>query len=294
MHKKILLVLFVSLFVVTVGCTQNEQNSTEYNTEVIKEFRTLVQGDAGLEELADYISDNVQEVSKQDATEMVLEFEVKQRKELPEYEDMFVSDAVQRKLSEEYLAAGDLNIDEANLTDPQVKELLIKTKNSGFKVETAEGMFFPIIDYGFYNKYSTYVNEDIKDYIEIMSIESDKVPAKDAALVVGWDELVERALRQEKFVSHHKDSVKVQEVKQLYKKYFTFIFYGLNNTPLFSYHSNAMDPTAKEAYTSVLNKSNNSPLLSSLEEYMQILKDKNYVLSNEAEVFRDNAVQNLS
>jgi len=47
-------------------------------------------------------------------------------------------------------------------------------------------------------KYSEYVTEDVKEYINIMAEESNNPPAKDAALVVGWDEVLKRALNQEK------------------------------------------------------------------------------------------------
>jgi len=36
------------------------------------------------------------------------------------------------------------------IEDEKVRELLSKTKNSGYRVETAEGMFFPVIDYEVY------------------------------------------------------------------------------------------------------------------------------------------------
>ncbi|TEB15874.1 hypothetical protein Psfp_01817 [Pelotomaculum sp. FP] len=96
---------------------------------------------------------------------------------------------------------------------------------------------FPIIDYSFYKKFSAFVTPDLKDYIDIMAEESDQVPAKDAALVIGWDEVLRRALNQEEFINAYKDSMKVDEVRELYKKYLTFTLYGLNNTPLFSYES---------------------------------------------------------
>jgi len=53
-------------------------------------------------------------------------------------------------------------------------------------------MFFPVIDYEVYKKYSEYVTEDVKEYINIMAEESNNPPAKDAALVVGWDEVLKR------------------------------------------------------------------------------------------------------
>jgi len=74
-----------------------------------------------------------------------------------------------------------------------------------------------------------------------MAEESNNPPAKDAALVVGWDEVLKRALNQEKFIKRYEDSAKVGKVKELYRKYLTFTLFGLNNTPLFEYNSKVMD-----------------------------------------------------
>ena len=43
--------------------------------------------------------------------------------------------------------------------------------------------------------------------------ESSNPPAKDAALIIGWDELIERALFQEKFLLDFPYSIRVPEVK---------------------------------------------------------------------------------
>ena len=37
-----------------------------------------------------------------------------------------------------------------NLGEGSLQELLLETNLTGYKVETAEGMFFPVIDYEFY------------------------------------------------------------------------------------------------------------------------------------------------
>ena len=66
------------------------------------------------------------------------------------------------------------------------------------------------------------------------------------------DQVVERALRQDKFLQDHPASEKAEEVKELYKKYVTFTLFGLNNTPLFDYNTKAMDGDAKDAYTQAL------------------------------------------
>ena len=181
------------------------------------------------------------------------------------------------------------------LDDQKLKELLLETRSSVYKIETAEGMFFPIIDYQFYKKYSSYLTTDMWDYIRIMSVESNQVPAKDAALVIDWNEVVNRALSQEEFIVQYPGSTKISDIKDLYKKYLTFIFYGLNNSPLFSYDSKIMATEARNIYLEVVNRNRykNSVLLEYLKEYLKLLERNNYKLTDEVMNYRKWAEEDI-
>ena len=294
MLKKLALLILCLSLVVAAGCTTKKQAGFGTPEEpmantVMNDFHSLTQKDSSVEEVANFIKNNIANVSKEDASKMVDEFEKIQKNKLPQFENMFNEDVMQNKMNSEYKAIAA----QSDIKDTQLKELLVKTKNSGYKVETAEGMFFPIIDYGFYKNFSSQVTPDMKDYIDIMAVESDKVPAKDAAIVIGWDEVLKRALNQEKFINTHRVSVKVGEVKQLYKKYFTFTLYGANNTPLFSYDTKTLNPKAKEAYLSAVANTGDSELLKTLSEYLDLVKDNSDKLTNQVEEYRDNVIKNL-
>lgn len=295
MFKKLFIIISISLIAIAAvaGCSANHQADPPLNDaqsgNVMSKFEELLGNEPGVEEVAGFIDENVGKVSKNDASEMVAQFEKIQKENLPQYENMFFNDELQSKINAEYQAI----IDKSEIKDTQVKELVTKTTSSGYKVETAEGTYFPIIDYGFYKKFSSYVTADMKDYIDIMAVESNKVPAKDAALVIEWDEIVRRALSQEEFINTHKESVKAGEMKLVYKKYATFILYGANNTPLFRYESGTIDPEAKEVYSKAIKDTGNSRLLKGLEEFLSIIKNNNYKLTGEAEKFRDDFIQKL-
>jgi len=292
--KKLAPIIFCLCLIVTAGCTTDRRTEPGPPKEppagtVMNDFHALTQKDSRVEEVANFIKNNISSVSKEDASKMVDNFEKIQKKNLPRFEDMFASDDVQRKINSEYKAI----IAQSDIKDAGLKELLVKTKNSGYKVETAEGSYFPIIDYEFYKNFSSHVTSDMKDYIEIMAEESDKAPAKDAALVIGWDEVIKRALNQEKFINTYKDSMKISDVKQLYKKYVTFTMYGLNNTPLFSYNSKTMVPKAKEVYLAVVADTGGSEFLKTLSGFLDLIQNNNYKLTSEAEKYREDVVKKL-
>ncbi|MDO7786206.1 hypothetical protein [Desulforamulus aquiferis] len=280
------LVLFAS------GCAAEKQVDKPIESKpnaIMNDFNSLVQKDSAVDEIANFINNNISDVSKEDASRMVDKFEIIHKKNLSQLENMFFEDSVQNKINLEYKAI----IAQTDIKDAELKELLAKTKNSGYKIETAEGSYFPIIDYDFYKNFSSYVTSDMKDYIDIMAVESNKVPAKDGALVIEWDEVLKRALNQEKFIQTHKDSVKINEIKQLHKKYATFALYGLNNTPLFSYDTKTLDPKAREVYLNTVTNAGDSDFLKTLDGFLNLVKDNNFMLTNEAEKYRENVVEKL-
>ncbi|WP_077712759.1 hypothetical protein [Desulforamulus ferrireducens] len=292
MTKKLLFLTLCFLLAISLGCTAKEPDKTEKPQEtsaaVMQELQDLKQKGASPEEIANFITDNIAKVPKEDGSQMVDTLEQVQREQLPQFEALFMEGAWQSKLANHYQANNYQGItDPSAIQDAELKTFLEKVTKNGYKVETAEGTFFPIIDYEFYEKFSPYVTADRKDYIEIMSVESQQVPAKDAALVISWDEVLKRAQNQEKFLTTHKDSVKAAEVKKLYQQYVVYTLYGLNNTPLFSYETNTIDPEAKKSYLAAVKNPRHSEYLKMLSGYLDLLAKNNYVLTDEVKQYRD-------
>ena len=66
--------------------------------------------------------------------------------------------------------------------------------------------------------------------------------------MIRWEEILNRALRQEEFIKEYGTSTQIKPMKELLKRYATFALFGANNTPLFSYDNKEMNSGAKEAY----------------------------------------------
>ena len=315
-NKKIIIsILLIFTLVLMVGCSEeasqddlnndiadeNQENPIDENpTEdedtmidngLIDDYNALVEGGAKLDEIIKFIGDNISQVSKEDASIMIDKLEEEQKKSLPKLDEKFYGDSsFQSKMLDLYMKNYDIE-DIYNTDDEELKELLTETKETGYKVETAEGMFFPIINYKFYEKYSSYVTDDMADYIAIMVMESNKVPAKDGALVIGWDEVIKRALSQEKFIEKYPESLKVNDMKELYNKYVRFIFFGLNNTPLFDYDSKVMVDEAKGIYIEAVENNKDSNLMKHLGGFLDILEKYNYKITEESNEYRKNTVE---
>lgn len=286
------------------GCTASGSNKVDDNKDstppvvqednknkIMPEFISIVGENPKPDTLIQFMDKNIASVSREDAARMIVELERAQQNYLGKLEEKYYAATnIQESLSTLYKPDFDLNkIDD--IQDAALKGLLRETRDMGFKVETAEGTFFPIMNYEYMKKFSPYASDDIKDYINIMAAESNKVPAKDAALVIGWDEVVERAAAQEAFVEKYSSSDKAEAVKELQKKYLTFMLFGLNNTPLFSYEDKTMDKEAKEAYLKAVKDNENSKLMQLLGDYMEVVEKSGFKLTDEVDKFRKDAVE---
>ncbi|MBT2289104.1 hypothetical protein J7E73_08150 [Paenibacillus albidus] len=233
-----------------------------------------------------YLNSHIYATGSYRATVLTLKLENLHKAGLQTWESKFSVSGVQRKLASIYKAETSMSKLAESTQDTSLRALLKGAGESGYKLETAEGYYFPVIDYGAYRKYKLYVTDDISDYITIMATETDLPPSKDNGLIISWTDVAARALAQEQFTQKYPGSNRISAVKSLYSMYVTNTFYGQNNTPLFHYDDLEMDLEAQKAYTGILaQKSGSSPFLQKLGSFMKLLKDKQYKLDDEVKAF---------
>lgn len=260
---------------------------------LLNEFNALVENNSGDPvKIKKFVDSNITKLSPEHASQMLIRLEKAQQDFLPEFETNFFSDSVARKFFEAYKTGTDIN-NMQSVQDEELKQLLAQTKAAGYKVDTAEGMFYPIIDYRQYQDYNTLVKPDIKAYLDLMAVESNNPPAKDAALVIGWDEILSRALKQEQFINSFPSSVKLADVQKLYERYVQFCLMGVNNTPLFAYEDKKMSSEAKTSYAKVLAESKPSKLTEIVQGLLDIAEQNNNQLTTAVENYRSNCFKEL-
>lgn len=246
MKKFISAVLIVLTAFVGGACTDMD---TDTDSEVImEEFNTIVSGDSmSIHDVIIFLEDHIASVAAEDGTDMVIQFEALHKEYLRTLENDFYNEEIQTKLQNIDRIGIDYNNPEG-VEDDQVKILLQKTRENWYKVEQAEGSYFPIIDYSFYQFFHPFVTPDIKEYLEIMAIESGKVPMKDGGMTISWEEVIQRALKQEGFLKSHPDSQKTMEVRDLYQRYEEAALYGSINTPIFEPKTKTLKEDVRRVY----------------------------------------------
>lgn len=305
--KKVTTICFIIILVLAIsGCNnkgsgpvkeparqQTAESTAAQEKAVMENFNALLQKkDVTVPEIIKYNDDHIAAVSQANASTMVIGLEKVQQEKLPAMQDKFAdNEAVQKAIDKRYQNGSITSI--SSIENKAVKELLTDSQNSGYKVETAEGMYFPVIDYSFYKKYQSAVTRDIAAFIDIMAVESDKTPVKDAALRISWAEIIKRAKTQEQFIKEYSNSAKLEDMRQLLQRYAAFALYGANNTPLFSYDTKQLVPEAKQAYLETVFDVNQGSFSKAMNGYLAVLKASGYKLTNEVQEYRNKAAEEI-
>jgi hypothetical protein len=264
--------------------------SSKREEKVMAGFVTLLaQEDLTVAEVIAYVDQHIDEVRTENAGKLVLGLERVQQEKLPAWQRLYEDSVLQAKMVRVYQQNWALD-DFMTVEDEAIRQLVAETMGNGYKVETAEGQFFPVIDYTFYQKYFKAIGADLTAYFELMAVESEATPVKDAALMISWEEILRRAKRQERFIEGYGESTQVEPVRALLGRYVTFALFGCNNTPLFNYTTKEMDPEAKLAYNIFVAQETEGNFAALIKEYLHVLAANDYRSTEEVDAYRQAAV----
>ncbi len=230
------------------GSATPEESTQETGERIVSEYRAMTLASKPANELYAGLKQAIEQDSLEpaQADELIRALEAFYNKDLPKAEKSFEDAKVQQALSKLDWPLTEEAI--AGLKDDDVRQLVENTIAGGYKIDTAEGYYFPIVDYGKLTAFGDKVSVAMKAYLELMEKESDAPSAKDAGLVISWDELATRVLASESYIVTFPDTPERKQAEDYYVRYLSFYFIGLNNTPIFDYETFAVLPELKSEY----------------------------------------------
>ncbi|QOS76862.1 hypothetical protein JNUCC31_18705 [Paenibacillus sp. JNUCC31] len=252
--------------------------TTSSSTAIYKTFQSMLQKKNGLPAADTYLESNIKKVTTHHATLMVLQLENARLKTLTSMTDRLLVPNVQDKMLKAYQANDSFTKLMKRTQDSDLRALLKEARDSGYRLVMLEGSLYPIMNYAALVKYTSDITEDISSYIFIMMRETKNLPADDGALIIGYQEILDRARSQESFLELHPKSNRAKQMQDLLNSYTLYTFYGLNNTPLFDYETNKMVANAQRGYNGVLQRlaSVDSEFLTKLGAFMDVVKEAKY------------------
>lgn len=286
--KKLVLITLIGLLVFT-GCddsnsnnakeeeiidNQEEQiNEAQDDNGIMDEYSTILKATEEPKEVVEFVDMNIGNLETKNANKMALK--------LSEYLTQFYGYNSQywgtfESLSKYYEYPAGIEPDKIKETD--LREFYDNLMDTGYKLEMMEGMVNPIVDYRWMSKYDAYLSEDITDFFSLCALESDELCAKDAGLVISWDELGKRAIAAEVYLSKYSESQAADNALGRYKEYLRMYMLGLSNTSVADYQSNKVIDEVLQSYNKLIKENEGTATAEAIENYIQILEEMDYIL----------------
>ncbi|QEK13461.1 hypothetical protein FQB35_14980 [Crassaminicella thermophila] len=303
MRKLLLFILAVSL--ILGGCVNKKNNTakeSEKKEQVNQENKREIKVNKEEEEkimfayselikkgkpyeVMTFINENIDKVSQKNAEEMIIGLEKVQKEYIDDYTDiLFEGDLDQQKKKVDQLdKVFGSQFYKGNIEDIQDEDLrafVVETLKGGYKYVMLEGAYYPIIDYSILRKYKPFLSDQMKDYIEITAEESDKLTWNDAAVVISWEELGNRVIQAENYVSKYPQSPKKKEVGELYAMYMGAYLYGASNTPLFDYETKEIKDELLKSYKKTISENPETVTAQTIKEYLKIIEENDYKVND--------------
>jgi len=301
MRKKILkaislMGIFLILFI--VGCDNYllekndkeiyealESTLTSSNTEesdgLLYEFKSIVDSNNEPYVLVQFIDENIKNATEEEAAVMILILEKVQKEYIQEYTDEIFMEDNQMELLR--LSGTELFFDEANIgqiENVKLKDIVERIFKGKYKLINMEGGFYPGIDYEKLKEYNRYLSDEIRGYIEIKALNSNKPAVLDAEITISFDELGERLIQTEKYIQKYPQGVKFEEVLRIYGDYLRLYLEGSDNSPIYEYETREIKKDILKSYKNM--KGNNKLITAKIiSKYIDIIEyNKNIIDEN--------------
>lgn len=273
--------------------TEKEEEKTEEVTkdiisisdeEFVEELRTIVNTSMYPKESLDFFEKYYKSVDSEVASEGLTLILDNISNSQSAIENDFFSGQLDQPLYDAYVYNTETNsgsVDTSKLDTETLslyEDLIVK---NAYRIHSTEGMAYPIIDYSFFEKYFDNLNDELKDIVTLLAMESDEPLYSDAAIAISYDELVNRILSTEDFLINYPGSKFFDQALLNMKVYAQAYFIGSNNTPAFDYEDNKLNDDLKASMESFLKLYPKSKFGEYLNGYY------NQVVENELEAVND-------
>ncbi len=296
----IFIILIVLVLVATLsGCKKKDLETTDpvngstngmedsgdkekTREQIMSEFdNILVKGK--LEEVIEFIDENITKLSQIEGDKMVSELEGILYKSLDATTDKILQGDTNGELMR--IAGTELFFPEDKIKDIQdekFREEITKIINSKYKLINLEESYYPIPDYEKMKQYNSYISDEIKEYIEIKAIDSNEPVAVDAGLRITYDDLASRIVKIEKYIEKYSGGQKYEEMLGNYKNKLAIYLGGLDNTPIADYQTKKIFDDVLESYKKTSNIKDSSTAFV-VKKYISAIEENDLVVNKAVE-----------
>jgi hypothetical protein len=168
--------------------------------------------------------------------------------------------------------------DISRIKEEDLKAAIIKAKDEGFKVEVLEGDLYlePLPKY-LIEIYGDYLSEHAKEYLNLKNFEIESRMADEGFLLITWDELADRIVCWEKFITKYPDSKEAQQaLNEFFAPYLYFYINGMDNTQVYDSVTGILSDEVKTSYRYFINEYEGSESQKVILELYNMLEENDF------------------
>jgi hypothetical protein len=172
--------------------------------------------------------------------------------------------------------------------NPDVKELLVMVRLAGCDLYQSEGFFY--IDQRpeyFQSIFGEDASSEMKEYLTIRRKELEEGFSEDAGLLISFEQVYDRVITWEKFLSQNPDFILNEEIKGALSMYLSTLMTGMDNTPAFDMETGKLLPELQFIYSKAIQKNDNRNSTKILRKYFDYLKANGFVQPLDMNAFLD-------
>lgn len=287
-----LLLAYALIGSMLVACSGSQKASApqkaeeEVKTEIEVENSILEEDD--LSKQIKYVDEHIKNFSPEEVDENLDKIAELQIKYIGKYRQIVSENFSEEKLN---LILGHDKIEIDKLETEKERKLITEIFNRGYKLECGEGEVWLGVDDGYLRKYSTFLSEERKDYQEILAKASDVPAVMDACIMISWDELANRALKAEGFLTKYKNSSKRDEIAGYYESYIWLYTSGCDNSPIANRSTKKIDEEVLNSYRKTVAENEGTATAKIIKTYLEAIEGNNLKITDSVTEVLDRSLE---
>ncbi|MBP1990016.1 helix-turn-helix domain-containing protein [Paenibacillus eucommiae] len=245
--------------------------------EVLKLFELRVAQAKEARVVIAFMDEHIKKVDSQTADKMFLVLEQFYEQHLPALNANFATMLAQPETAENMRELG-YPVDFNNIkNDDSLKQWLTNQVTGKLVLDDKEGDLFWRVNYEALQIYGASLSDDLNEYLKIRAEESKKNFYRDGSLKISRDELAERIMLTEQYITKYPEGKRKTEIKALYKQYlvpyiqeYTYEAVDENTMKLL--------PEVKQSYESLIKQHPDSQTAQIVKAYLDLINQNQDVI----------------
>lgn len=177
-----------------------------------------------------------------------------------------------------------LNIPSSSQKDQEIKDLVRQVNSSGLILAVSEGGFYFSENPDFlYNRFSKYLSESLRVFLELRRQETIEGFTNSAGLRIPFAKIGEQVINWEKYIEKYPDSPLKELADFQYQLYLGTFLFGMDNYKVFE--DNRLKPDIGKVYQDFTQQYAHTKSANLINRYYQVLRANNFKFTKAVESF---------